>query len=225
MAEKHSGLRTPDISLVQRFASEGQTFFNILNICVTEVNPRRERSRCGQGAGIHTGAFTEQLDQEHPLNALKNVTTLTFDLGGTCLDLNGPLVPALADLLRKKGSKADAEDLRKQWRARQRIEQYQDTLISLGHSGYLETSRRALLYTLRQNNVPFDDVVPALECLKERYSLVALSNGNAEYLNHITKNRIGWEFDAVISCDAVGVFKPHPAVYRHAARELGLEPG
>ena len=34
-----------------------------------------------------------------------------------------------------------------------RIEQYQDTIMMLGHSGYLETVRRALHYTLRRNSI------------------------------------------------------------------------
>jgi 2-haloacid dehalogenase len=38
------------------------------------------------------------------------------------------------------------------------------------------------------------------------------------------KNRIRWNFDGVFSVSKVGRFKPHPAVYRSAAVELGLEP-
>ena len=38
------------------------------------------------------------------------------------------------------------------------------------------------------------------------------------------KNRVRHEFDAAISVEDVGVFKPHPAVYRYAARVLKAEP-
>ena len=180
--------------------------------------------------------------QEVTIDILPSVTTLTFDVYGTLLDLNGRLVPAVAELLQQKGSSASPEEFRKQWRARQRIEQYQDTILMVGHSGYLETSRRAFLHTLRLNDVPasdkevedvmrvwwelspFDDVAPALEKLQTRYKLVALSNGDPDYLNHICLNRIGWQFYKVISASEVGCFKPHPAVYRHALRVLDLEP-
>jgi 2-haloacid dehalogenase len=38
------------------------------------------------------------------------------------------------------------------------------------------------------------------------------------------KNRIRHNFDAEISVEDVGVFKPSPQVYRHAARTLHAEP-
>jgi 2-haloacid dehalogenase len=44
-------------------------------------------------------------------------------------------------------------------------------------------------------------------------------------LAHLVKNRIRHEFDAVISVQDVGAFKPHPQVYRYAARVLKAEPG
>jgi 2-haloacid dehalogenase len=113
--------------------------------------------------------------------------------------------------------------------------------MMLGHSGYLQTVRRALVYTLslhglepHNSNVdnlmaawqglsPFPEVGAGLERLAKRYRLVVLSNGDPEFLHHLATNRIQWAFDAVISVATVGAFKPHPAVYRRAARELGLE--
>ena len=115
--------------------------------------------------------------------------------------------------------------------------------MMLGHSGYLETARRAFVYTLALNGVeasrdevrefmkawqelsPFPDVLPALRRLKARYRLVALSNGEPQFLEHLAKNRIRWEFDGVISVQAAGAFKPHPGVYLRAASILGLEVG
>jgi hypothetical protein len=76
------------------------------------------------------------------------VRALTFDLFGTVLDLGGSLTPFIARFLRAQGSSASPQWFWDQWRARQRLEQYQDTMLMLGHSGYLETSRRALVYTL-----------------------------------------------------------------------------
>jgi 2-haloacid dehalogenase len=54
---------------------------------------------------------------------------------------------------------------------------------------------------------------------------VALSNGDPDYLDHLVHRRIRWDFDGVISVQAVGAFKPHPGVYRRAATILGLEVG
>jgi 2-haloacid dehalogenase len=72
---------------------------------------------------------------------------------------------------------------------------------------------------------PFPEVLAALERLKSRYRLVALSNGDPDYLDHLVQNRIRWNFDEVISVQTVGAFKPHSGVYRRAAAILGLEVG
>ena len=174
---------------------------------------------------------------------LNDILALTFDLFGTVLDLDGSLAPPLADFFSARGIDIDAATFWAQWRARQRIEQHQDTILMLGHSGYLATCKRALRYTLQlsrielgdeaeteimgfwQNLNPYPEVLEALERLAGAYQLVALSNGNAHFLEHLAANRIGWDFDAIISVAEAGSFKPHPAVYRHAATRLGLEPG
>ncbi len=72
---------------------------------------------------------------------------------------------------------------------------------------------------------PFADVLPALERLKSQFKLVALSNGEPAFLEHLVANRIGFPFDDIISVETVGAFKPHPGVYRRAAAILRLEVG
>lgn len=174
---------------------------------------------------------------------LSGIKALTFDLFGTVLDLGGSLSPAIGAFLKDKGAPVSAKLFWDHWRARQRLEQFQDTIMMLGHSGYLETSRRALTYVLRLNRIaysaddvkqlmaawqelsPFPDIRPALERLKTRFRLVALSNGEPEFLDHLVKNRIRFNFDDVLSVHMVGAFKPHPGVYRRAAGKLGLEVG
>lgn len=175
---------------------------------------------------------------------LARVKALTFDLFGTVLDLGGSLTPYIAEFLtRRRITAVTPERVWELWRQRQRLEQFQDSLMMLGHSGYLETSRRALVYTLKLLHIPVDadevaelmaawqqlrpfgDVLPALPLLKRNYRLVVLSNGEPEFLAHLVENQVGFDFDAVISVSLVGAFKPHPAVYRRAASELGLEVG
>ena len=176
------------------------------------------------------------------MSRFESIRALTFDLFGTVLDLGGSLTPAIGRFLAEKGCSTDPAQFWQQWRYRQRIEQYQDSLVMLGHSGYLETARRAFVYVLRLNRVepttaeveqfmrawqqlkPFPDVVAALPRLASEFRLVALSNGDRSFLDHLVANRIKIDFDEVISVDVFGVSKPHPAVYRGAARILGLEP-
>ena len=78
-----------------------------------------------------------------------NVRALTFDLFGTVLDLGGSLVPHIGRFLQGKGSDLDAESFWAQWRLRQRVEQYQDNIMALGHSGYQQVARRAFVYVLQ----------------------------------------------------------------------------
>ncbi len=173
----------------------------------------------------------------------ENCKTLTFDLFGTVLDLGGSLTSHLKIFLDGRGSAIEPAVMWQQLRYRQRIEQYQDTLVQLGHTGYLETVQKAFVYVARLNRLdptplqvetfmagwqelsPFPECVEALDRLGSRYRLIALSNGNPWFLDHLVKNRIKYDFDGVMSVEDVGSFKPTPGVYRRAARNLGMEPG
>ena len=177
-------------------------------------------------------------------NPLDSVDTLTFDVFGTVLDLTGSLVPPIRAFLEGRDTDVDAETLWAEWRARQRVDQYQDALLMSGHCGYQESCRRAFVYCLQAGGVPytdaevaefmrcyqdlapFDDAVRGLHRLRRsgRYRLVALSNGEPDFLEHLAENRIRFEFDAIISVQEGGAFKPHPGVYRAAARILESEP-
>ena len=176
------------------------------------------------------------------MDALSHVRILTFDAFGTILDLGGSHAPRLRQFVETKRAKTTAEELWDQWRQRQRIEQYQDNQYCTGHFGYLDSCRRALTYALRASKLAFDDAdvrrimegwqelnpfpdsVPGLQRLRSKFKLVVLSNGENDYLAQIVKNRIRFDFDAVISVEDVGVFKPNPQVYRYAARILKAEP-
>lgn len=177
------------------------------------------------------------------MSRFDNIQALTFDLFGTVLDLGGSLTPHIAKFLQAKKAEIAPSRFWEQWRARQRIEQYQDNILMLGHSGYLEAARRAFVYTLALHSLPaspeeirnfmsawqdlspFPEVLPALRRLKGIYRLVVLSNGEAAYLDYLVKQRVKWDFDEVISVEIVGAFKPHPGVYRRAAQILNLAVG
>ncbi len=177
------------------------------------------------------------------MTPLSLVHTLTFDVLGTILDLGGSHTRRLGEFLKSKSSEMTVAELWARWRYRQRIEQYQDNQFYEGHYGYLDSARRALLYTLRSSKLtfddkdidrimegwqelnPFPDAVPGLRRLRTRFKLVVLSNGEKDFLAYLVKNRIHHDFDEVISVQEVGVFKPQPQVYRYAARKLRAEPG
>ena len=147
------------------------------------------------------------------MDKIKDVKALTFDLFGTVLDLGGSLTPYIADYLKSKGSTTSPDRFWEQWRGRQRIEQYQDTIMMIGHSGYLETSRRGLVWVLKLNNIsyndeeveglmgawqnlsPFPEVIDSLHRLHQQFKLIALSNGEPHFLTHLVNNQIQYDFD------------------------------
>ena len=175
--------------------------------------------------------------------SLARVKYLTFDIFGTVMDLSVSLAGPAGEFLAAHGSEMTGPALYAEWRERQRIEQYQDNLLMLGHSGYLETCRRAFVYCLKKHNVsyttesvqefmqvykglrPYDDAIEGLRSLAGRYRLVALSNGEQWYLEELLGNNVPVEFDAIISVEQVGAFKPSPGIYRKAMQRLRCEPG
>ena len=174
---------------------------------------------------------------------IARVSYLTFDIFGTVMDLAGSLAGPAGDFLAAHGSRMTGQAFYADWRERQRIEQYQDNLLMLGHSGYLETCRRAFVYCLKKHSVsfttvevqefmqvykdlqPYGDAVEGLRSLAGRYKLVALSNGEQWYLEELLGNSVPIRFDAIISVDQVGAFKPAPGIYRKAIQHLRCEPG
>jgi len=68
-----------------------------------------------------------------------------------------------------------------------------------------------------EDTVPYDDVLPTLQKLKEQYNLGMLSNGNSY------PERCGFEgiFDSVVFSQDHNVEKPDPKIFRISLRELG----
>jgi 2-haloacid dehalogenase len=71
---------------------------------------------------------------------------------------------------------------------------------------------------------PFPEVPAVLVELRRRgFKTAILSNGAPAMLETlVARAGLGDAFDAVLSVDAVGVFKTHPSVYQHALDALGL---
>lgn len=74
---------------------------------------------------------------------------------------------------------------------------------------------------------PFPDAVPALRALAGMgYELAVLSNGTHAMIRAcLDHSGLGDFFGQRISVDEVGVFKPSPVVYRHAAGRLSRPAG
>lgn len=96
--------------------------------------------------------------------------------------------------------------------------------LLLAHAGDDESLAAAAFEVFlaeRQRVDLFDDAVPALEFLSQRYPLIALSNGNAD----IRRVGLGRFFSGAVNAQAVGVSKPHPRMFRRAAELAGVPVG
>jgi HAD superfamily hydrolase (TIGR01549 family) len=75
-------------------------------------------------------------------------------------------------------------------------------------------------FAQRQRVALYDDALPALKWLSERYPLVAISNGNSDI--HLTG--VGRWFRTAFNARAFGSGKPHAPIFRAAAASVGLLP-
>lgn len=99
----------------------------------------------------------------------------------------------------------------------------QALLLAAQRSGYAQfdvAGAFAVFFIARNAVELFPEVRPTLQRLKSRYSLVTLSNGNAD-LRMIGIDRL---FDFSLSATDVGAAKPHPALFIEACRRLALHP-
>jgi 2-haloacid dehalogenase len=162
-----------------------------------------------------------------------SVTTVTVDSYGTLVDTDA-VEARLAE-------RVDApEPVSKLWRSRSLMYTMIGNLIGY-YQPFYEMNRAALQYALDAHEVDlsaeerdeilatyheldvFEDVRDGIERLLDGgYEVYVVSNGNPEMLASMV-GHCGIE-DLVadtISADEIQTFKPHPAIYRHAAARTG----
>jgi putative hydrolase of the HAD superfamily len=75
-----------------------------------------------------------------------------------------------------------------------------------------------VFHAARQHVTYFEDVLPVLTQLSQRYTLVALTNGNAD----VVRTGLGPYFAFQVSAADVQAAKPHPAMFHHAMQRAGV---
>lgn len=93
-------------------------------------------------------------------------------------------------------------------------------LYRAGEDPLLAEPAFEVFFAERQRVTLFEDALPALEFLAQRYPLVALSNGNAD-LERIGLARF---FRAAVSAREFGVGKPDPRIFHAAAGAVEVHP-
>jgi 2-haloacid dehalogenase len=178
---------------------------------------------------------------EHPHPLKREIKALVFDQYGTIVDMQRGLTESVTPFLKKKGWDGKAHSFVTWWRRTHFENSMIDALCDRGHTPYREIGHRAvstvldrcgLAYT--QDEVrwlvseietlaPFPDVVDALHALRGAgYKLVILSNGDRDMLKAAGPH-IGFPFDAVISVQEAGYFKPHWKTYAKAEELIGVD--
>jgi 2-haloacid dehalogenase len=169
--------------------------------------------------------------------ALKGIRACVFDAYGTLFDVNSSARSARAELGERWQALADL------WR----LKQLQYTwLRGLGghHADFWQVTGDALdfaMATLRMKDPVlrqrlmdlylslscYPEVPETLRALKHQGKRLAiLSNGTPAMLDAaVTNSGLAGVFDHVLSVEEVGVYKPHPSVYRLAAERLAIAPG
>lgn len=159
------------------------------------------------------------------------IRALVFDAYGTLFDVHSVLARCEA-LWPGKGAQ-----LSQLWRARQLEYTWQRSLMQR-YAPFSQVTREALLYACETltlkigesetqalmheylNLAPFAEVPGALARLEGR-KLAILTNGSPDMIDPLVKNRgMGKTFDAVLSVDALKIYKPAPQVYGLAVDRL-----
>ena len=102
-------------------------------------------------------------------------------------------------------------------------EQFIDALlqskgVASDESAVAASEAFAAFLSHRHSVALFEDAVPVLQALSQRYRIGAITNGNAD----VHKTTIGHFFDYAWRAEEFGISKPDPALFHHAFTEAGV---
>ena len=175
--------------------------------------------------------------------SLPNVRAVVFDVFGTVVDWRGGIAREVAQVAEARGVAIDGGAFADAWRAgyqpaMRRVasgaapwatidvlhREILDTLLPrFGLKGLDERARAELNFAWHRLD-PWPDSAAGLHRLKRRWPIATLSNGNVSLLVDLARHG-GLPWDTVLSGELIRKYKPDPAVYRMAARLLGIADG
>ncbi|MEO5697303.1 MAG: haloacid dehalogenase type II [Burkholderiaceae bacterium] len=168
-----------------------------------------------------------------------DIKALAFDTGGTVLDWHAGGVAAAAAIGAKRHPEADWHALVNDWRRRtmQGIvgqtrpafnmddvhrRTLDESLDAFGLQAFTPAERDRLWHSWHELEA-WPDFPAALAELRQALPVVSFTMlPTALVVDVSRRNGIVW--DAVISCEMIGVYKPHAQAYATAARWMALEP-
>lgn len=168
-----------------------------------------------------------------------SIQALAFDTGGTVLDWHGGLVRALHSLGTRHGVERDWHAMANDWRRRtmkhivgqvhpafhmddvhRRV--LDETLAEFSLEAVSAVERDELWRTWHELDA-WADFPPALASLRQRLPVASFTMlPTALVIDVSRRNGITW--DAIVSCEMIGIYKPNAEAYQTAARWLNLPP-
>lgn len=162
--------------------------------------------------------------------------TISFDCYGTLVDWEAGITAAFREAARRDGVDLDPAAVVTAYHAVEpglQVGGYRPYRSVLGEAAVrvasrlgwtLEPERAGFLAESLPDWPVFADTRPALERLKARFALAILSNIDDDLLRG-TLERIGVEFDWVVTAQQVSSYKPAPAHFEEALRRVGNDRG
>jgi 2-haloacid dehalogenase len=174
---------------------------------------------------------------------LNQVDTLLLDTMGTVVDIAGSVRRSTAAVLQREAVPAAAVDEllrrceerlgsamqdivagRAPWRSHEVLRREAlDQMRDAGELPPLSAAGVEALATVIRRLDPWPDAPAGLGALRERFTVVALSNADLAELAEMSRHA-GLAWHAVLSGQMARSYKPDPAVYQMALESLRLEP-
>ena len=168
-----------------------------------------------------------------------NIKAMTFDTGGTVLDWHGGLVAAMSAVGAVHDLAPDSHEVVIDWRRRSMkgiVGQTQpafnidnahrrtmdETPAQFGLQAFSDVERDRIWRSWHALNI-CPDFAGSLAALRKTLPVVSFTMLPASLDIDVSRGN-GTTWDAVISCEMIGVYKPHAEAYATAARWLCLEP-
>jgi 2-haloacid dehalogenase len=168
------------------------------------------------------------------------VAAVLFDTGGTVLDWHGSIVDELATVEAWRGTALEAHAFVNEWRRRtmrgivgqmrpafHMDDVHRDTLAqTIAHFALpaLDAAAQDALWRSWHRLRAWPDFPPALARLRAALPVVSFTMLPTALVVDVSR-RNGLVWDAIVSCQMIGIYKPHPDAYLTAAAWLGHSPG
>ncbi len=182
------------------------------------------------------------------MSSRSHITTVVFDVFETIAHNSQDLwVESFGEICRQQVLRVDAEVLWKEWRAqdmqfRKERQDLQEPEKSPPFKSYEEAWRDSFSHVFAKldlNGDPtgaarhmvlamgrrelYSDAAEALPLIQRRWRTGILSNADDDYLCPVLE-RLGLQFDAVLSSEAARCYKPLPSLFLQILERLGVTP-